>query len=210
MSDDLGAEFWEEHYRDHAAKHQHRPNAQLVAEAGRLEVGRALDAGCGEGADATWLAARGWRVTAVDIAATALQRAQEYAAELGPDVTSRIDWVQADLTGWTPPPERFDLVSAQYVHVPGPARAALFARLAASVAPGGTLLVAGHHPSDLETSICRGEQPDLYLTAEEIASDLDPERWEVAADTRSRAESDHQGHGITVTDSILRAHRRPQ
>ena len=43
------------------------PNAALVAEAGGLEPGSALDVGCGEGADAIWLSVRGWQVTAIDV-----------------------------------------------------------------------------------------------------------------------------------------------
>mgnify|MGYP003784112469 CR=1 FL=1 len=44
-----------------------RPNGRLVAEVADLPPGRALDVGSGEGADAIWLARRGWTVTAVEI-----------------------------------------------------------------------------------------------------------------------------------------------
>src|SRR3546814_632020 len=44
-----------------------RPNGRLVAEVEELAPGRALDVGCGEGADAIWLAQRGWTVTAIDV-----------------------------------------------------------------------------------------------------------------------------------------------
>lgn len=40
----------------------------------------------------------------------------------GPDVTERIEWVHADLIGWTPGGRRFDLVTCSYVHVPEPQR----------------------------------------------------------------------------------------
>ena len=209
MSHGLGEAFWEEQYRGRAAHHQPRPNANLVSEATDLATGRALDAGCGEGADAIWLASRGWQVTAVDFASTALERARANAADLDTEVAGRIDWVHADLTACTPPAGRFDLVSAQYVHVPDAARGSLFQRLAAAVAPGGTLLVAGHHPSDLDTTVARGEDPGLYVTTEQIAASLDPDRWEiVVAESRSRTESDHHGHGeVAVQDTVLRAHR---
>ena len=78
-----------------------------------LEAGRALDLGCGEGADACWLAERGWSVVAVDISDTALQRAAAAAETRG--VSDRIEFVQHDLSD-TFPDGTFDLISAQFLH----------------------------------------------------------------------------------------------
>src|SRR4051812_6953380 len=58
-----------------------RPNGRLVAEVADLTPGRALDVGCGEGADAIWLARRGWMVTAIDVSDVAVTRARD-AGEL--------------------------------------------------------------------------------------------------------------------------------
>jgi ubiquinone/menaquinone biosynthesis C-methylase UbiE len=66
--------YWEERYRSATTVWSGEPNRQLVAEAADLPPGTALDAASGEGGDAVWLARRGWRVTAVDFAATALAR----------------------------------------------------------------------------------------------------------------------------------------
>ena len=60
----FGAEFWEERYRSHEAVWSRAANPQLVAETSDLPSGTALDVGRGEGADALWLAQRGWQVTA--------------------------------------------------------------------------------------------------------------------------------------------------
>lgn len=205
MSEEFGKAFWEERYRVHTAACGRRPNPQLLAEAGDLAPGTALDAGCGEGADAVWLASRGWRVTAVDFATTALRRAREQAETRGADVTSRIDWVQADLTGWTPPEEHFDLVSTHYVHLAA-SHEAMYGRLAASVAPGGTLLLVGHHPSDPQHALA----PGAYFTPEEVTARLDPDRWDIAvAETRTRPATGPDGHEITLCDAVLRARRRP-
>jgi SAM-dependent methyltransferase len=208
MSEEFGKAFWEERYRGHTAPCSTRPNPQLVAEASDLAPGTALDAGCGEGADAIWLASRGWRVTAVDFATTALRRAREHAETLGADVARRIDWVQTDLTSWTPTENHFDLVSAHYVHAAG-SRETLFRRLAASVAPGGTLLIVGHHPSDQRTS-SHASAPEAHVTAEEAAAILDPHRWDIAvAEVRPRSVTRHDGHEITMHDAVLRARKRP-
>lgn len=206
MTEHGSAEHWDEFYGATARVWSGDPNPQLVREAGDLTPGTALDAGCGEGADAHWLAGRGWRVTAVDVSEVALRRGAERAT---PDIADLITWHQADLTNWAPEQRAYDLVSAQFLHLPAEVRAPLFARLAAAVAPGGTLLVVGHHPSDMHSAVHRPAGDDLYFTAEEVATTLDADAWEVlATDTRSRGAHDHDGHEATIRDAVLRARRR--
>lgn len=173
------------------------PNPQLVAEASHLAPGTALDVGCGEGADAVWLASRGWRVTAVDFAAAALERAAANAGGIA------VDWVRADVRLGVPGGP-YDLVSAQFFHLPGEPRQALFARLAAAVAPGGTLLIVGHHPQDMTSH--HQHVPDMFFTAEEVALSLDPDEWSVlAAEARPRIAT---GPEAPLHDAVLRARRR--
>src|SRR6478752_7622978 len=68
------------------------PNALLLEEIRDMQPGFALDAGCGHGSEAIWLAASGWQVTAVDFAATALDFGRSLAERAGPDLAGRIDW----------------------------------------------------------------------------------------------------------------------
>lgn len=197
---------FEERYRATDALWSGRPNTQLVAEAADLRPGTALDVGCGEGADAIWLAERGWHVTAVDFARTALERGQAQAESLGREVADRIRWVHADVTAELPG-EGFDLVSAQFMHLPPEPRRALFARLADAVAPGGTLLVVGHDFSDVAAGAHRPPEPDRFFTAAEVAGSLD-DRWEVlVAEARPRPAHVHEGEDITVHDAVLRARK---
>ncbi|MBM0234970.1 NAD(P)/FAD-dependent oxidoreductase [Micromonospora sp. STR1_7] len=198
---------WEERYRSKPAVWSGRPNPQLVAEVADLSPGRALDVGSGEGADAVWLAERGWRVTAVDISATALARAAEHADAAG--VGDRIEFAHADLRDKPPAESAYDLVSAQFMHLPPAQRRELFARLAAAVTPGGTLLIVGHHPSDLWTSARRLHLPDMMYTAEDVAAALDPSGWEVlTAEARPRPATDPEGTPLTLHDTVLVARRR--
>jgi SAM-dependent methyltransferase len=199
---------WEERYRSVPAVWSGQPNPQLVAEASDLLPGTALDVGCGEGADTLWLAGRGWRVTAVDFSTTALDRGAAHATALGADVAGRIDWRHSDIRTWTPPEGRFDLVTAQYMHLPGADRRPLFQRLAAAVAAGGTLLLVGHDVSDLDTAAHRVHEHDMFFTAEEVAASLAPGEWEVlVVDARPRSAKPHESEGITVHDAVLRAGR---
>jgi 2-polyprenyl-3-methyl-5-hydroxy-6-metoxy-1,4-benzoquinol methylase len=198
---------WEERYRSSTRVWSGRPNGQLVADAAGLAPGTALDAGCGEGADALWLAEHGWRVTAVDFSTVALARAAEHAAAAG--LSDRIEWVHADLRTWSPPGS-YELVSAQFLHIPPEPRRDVFARLAGAVAPGGILLVVGHDVSDLDSGVHRPRAPEMFFTAAEVAADLAPDDWEIlAADVRQRAALHHEaGHGTTVADAVLVARRR--
>ena len=198
---------FEERYRSTDALWSGRPNTQLVREAADLPPGSALDVGCGEGADAIWLAGRGWQVTAVDFARTALERGRAHAETLGDDIARRIRWVHADVTAELPG-DRFDLVSAQFMHLPPEPRRALFARLAEAVAPGGTLLVVGHDFSDVAAGAHRPPEPERFFTAAEVAESLD-DAWEMlVAEARPRPAHVHEGENITVHDAVLRARKR--
>lgn len=209
MSERTSQEIWDERYRSRPAIWSGEPNRHLVGETSGLPVGTALDVGSGEGADAIWLARQGWRVTAVDVSVVALERGAESAARIGAEIADRITWTHADITTWEPGREVYGLVSAQYMHLPQVPRESLFRRLSASVAPGGTLLVVGHHPSDLQTTIGRPPHPGLLYTGDEVAALLDPERWEIVTNAAiGRAATDPEGREVTIHDSVLRAFRR--
>jgi SAM-dependent methyltransferase len=177
------------------------PNAHLVAEAARLPAGRALDAGCGHGCEALWLAARGWRVTAVDFSPVALASAARAAEATDPDVARRVDWVRADLATWAPEPDGYDLVVCLYVHSAGPMEE-MVRRLAAGVAPGGRVLLVGHRPVDPATGeeTAAAGQRQVSVAA---AATLDPARWSVTvAEERPRAVA------ATGVDAVVCARRR--
>ena len=145
--DQFDASCWDRHYASatsSSGSSRPRTNAHVVALAEGLAPGAALDVGCGEGGDALWLASRGWRVTAVDVSSAVLDRARARAAAADPSWPGRVSWVRADVVDWPPRTEGYDLVSAQYVHVPDERLGELADRLRDAVAPGGTLVVADH------------------------------------------------------------------
>ncbi len=194
------AEYWDDRYGATAQVWSGSPNPHLVAVAGELEPGAALDVGSGEGADAIWLAAAGWRVLGVDISAVALARA---AAAAGP-VGSRITWEVADVLTWVPPAAVYDLVSAQFMHLPLPALTSLHGRLTAATRPGGTLLVVLHDPDDHHAH----GRHDIFVTADELTATLDPALWStIDVTTPERTTIDAGGDHMTRRDLVLRAIR---
>ena len=198
------------------------PNPHLVAEVGALEPGTALEAGCGAGAEAIWLATQGWTVTAADVAEAALTFAEERAAAAG--AGAQVDWVRADLSTWEPQ-ARYDLVTTHYAH-PAMPQLEFYDRIASWVGPHGTLLIVGHlhdHRSDSDHRSDRSEGPEhrhghgrsqppaeASVTAAAITARLDPADWDVVtAEESQRTMVGADGVRLsTVQDVVVRATRR--
>ena len=195
---------WDERYGGEGRIWSGRPNAVLVDEAGDLTPGRAVDLGCGEGGDAIWLAERGWQVTAVDFSEAGLTRAAGHAADRG--VADRVEWRQADLRSWRPDGEQWDLVTSHFLHLLDDGMLEATRRMAEAVAPGGTLIVVGHHPDDEHTGL-RWSMPGVLFAAEQLAPAVDPDLFDVRVEARERRET-HDGVEHVVTDAVLRALRR--
>ncbi len=195
-------QLWAKTLREHPDKvAQRAPNAHLIAEVESLRPGRALDAGCGHGAETLWLAGHGWEVTAADFSASALAHGRATAEALGGNIAARITWAEADLGAWTPEPDQFDLVVCLYVHIAGSVEE-MVRRMASGVAPGGTLFMVGHRPIDPATGKPTAAANQVQISVEDAVAVLAPNEWElVVAEERPRAVA---GTGV---DAVICARR---
>lgn len=201
-------EFWESHWHGASDRDHDRglpANPYLARELGHLDPGSALDAGCGEGVEAIWLAQNGWDVTAVDISAVALDRACRRASD--GRRSAAIEWVEADLSVWQPG-RHFDLVTTHYAHPTMP-QLRFYQRIAEWVAPGGTLLIVAHLHRPDHGSVDHQPLEEVSVTAEAITAVLDPAAWDVVtADERSRSLRAGSGHTVELHDVVVRSARR--
>lgn len=198
-------EFWEKHYSSRGKRQTGKPNAALVRFAESLPVGLALDLGCAEGNDSIWLAQRGWRVIAVDVCATALERAAAKAADVG--VAERIDFQRHDLAKSFPEGE-FDLISAEFLQAPIEfPRAQVLRRAAKSVAPNGLLLVVEH----ASVAPWLWADPDTIFPApqQSLAElELTPGDWtNEFVGAPERQATGPNGETATVKDNVLELRR---
>ena len=158
---------WDRRYSERdGAMWSGRPNGRLVAEVANLTPGRALDVGCGEGADAIWLARRGWTVTAIDISEVAVSRAREAGGLAG----AVVGWVCGDALQTPFPPRSFDVVSMQYPALPKAAGDTAVRGLLGTVRPGGLLLAVYHDLDDehREHMKSQGIDPANYVGADDL------------------------------------------
>jgi SAM-dependent methyltransferase len=237
MGNEFDQGYWDRHWQQvHDRPDAGRgvpPNPHLVREVGGLAPGTALEAGCGEGAEAVWLARAGWLVTAVDLTEEALAGAEGRAATAG--VADRVTWLRADLGSWEPA-TRFDLVTTHYAHAAMP-QLELYDRLGSWVAPGGSLLIVGHgggeqrahqggrhrqgdshgqgahegHGAGHGHGDDHADEPpaEARVTPGSITDRLDPATWEVVtAQERTRILDAPGGAPGTLVDVVVRARRR--
>lgn len=196
---------WDARYREReGAMWSGQPNGRLVAEIADLTPGAALDVGCGEGADAIWLARRGWTVTAIDISDVAVRRALEAAVLAG----ATVEWVCGDALQTPFPGSSFDLVSMQYPALPKAAGEVAVRRLLDAVRPGGLLLAVYHDLDDEHREHMRsqGFDPADYVDSDDVgrllSEDFTVETHAVEPRIDSPPGTPH------IADVVLRAQRR--
>jgi len=199
-----GHQEWDERYAD-APVWSGAPNGALVAEVASLSRGRVLDVGCGEGADAVWLAQQGWDVMAIDVSTVALGRGRDAAAAAGVEV----GWRLAGLLDLDPTTVgAFDLVSVQYPALRRTPDLAAERVLLAAVAPGGTLLVVTHADIDRAAALERGFDPEEYVGHEQVRTAVEAgaaDGWVVEADERRERHVEGGGGAHHTHDVVLRA-----
>jgi SAM-dependent methyltransferase len=166
--------MWDERYAASDRVWSAAPNAEVERILDDWPPGRALDLGAGEGRHAVWLAARHWRVTAVDFSAVGLAKGEAEATRQG----VAVDWVVADARSWHPPQGMaYDLILAAYLHL----SADVLSRTTTWLAPGGALVVVGHSLRNLTEGVGGPSDPSLLHTPEQLraaAEGLETERCE--------------------------------
>lgn len=210
MTHSFDKDYWERHWeqpRDAAPDDagSSGPNPHLVRAASGLAPGTALDAGCGTGAEARWLAAHGWQVTGADVSGAALAQASQRAERQS--VSAGVTWVEADLTSWEPGLQ-FSLVTTTYAH-PAMPQLAFYGRISKWVAPGGTLLIVGH--LQRAASAGHGHHPPVEATATlaDITRTLDAAAWSIesAEEITRTLRGPGGGRAFPLHDVVVRASR---
>lgn len=209
MMAEFDKDYWEQHWNPAASSAERKlpVNPYLADETAHLHPGTALDAGCGTGTEAIWLAEQGWQVTAADISHTALKTAR--ARPTSADASAPIEWVETDLSRWEP--ERtWDLVITSYAH-PDIGQLPFYQRIASWVTPGGTLLIVGHlHDQQHSEQQHDGhhKHPErASATVDTITSLFDAARWRIETANEQTRTVHSCGTAVQLRDVIVRAQR---
>jgi SAM-dependent methyltransferase len=171
---------WEARYTGGQMPIHGNANPWLVAQAAFLNTVAnattspplALDIACGAGAALVWLAQRGWRVTGVDISATALAQARMRLDAAG--LLDCATLVEADLDTWRPDAECYDLITCFCFLDRG-----LWPALRKAVRPHGLICLNTYHTGRL---IARPSTNPAHLLAPgELAALVEGWKWRLLA-----------------------------
>jgi SAM-dependent methyltransferase len=124
------------------------PNVWLREQAGVWSAGqRVLCVADGEGRNSVWLAQRGLQVDAFDISHIGVAKARRLAEDQGANVNFQV----ADCDSFAWPQAAYDGVAAIFIQFADPAlRERLFVHFQRCLKPGGTLVLQGYTPRQLE------------------------------------------------------------
>lgn len=199
-------EVWNERYANRDLIWSAGPNRLFAAEVANLEPTTALDAACGEGRNALWLAEQGWQATGVDFSDVAIGKARRISAERG----VQVNWVVADVARDELPEPGYDLVCVLYLHTDPAEREHWLPRLIAAVNPGGTFLYIGHDPRNIEHGVGGPQKLDLLPGPDAMREALNDFRMD-RAETVERPVDNDPGHGKDLSgvalDTFVRAVR---
>lgn len=147
------ADTWNRRFEGESFLFGTEPNQWLREQAGRLPNGlwpagsRVLCVADGEGRNSVWLARQGLRVDAFDIADVGVAKARRLAQAQG----VQVDYQVADCDSYAWPDSAYDGIAAIFVQFADPAlRSRLFAAMQRSLRPGGTLVLQGYTPKQLD------------------------------------------------------------
>jgi SAM-dependent methyltransferase len=184
--------YWDERYAEPGYAYGTAPNDFLVSVMPQLRVGRALCLCEGEGRNAIYLAQHGFTATALDFSPVALGKAQALALERGVSLITQY----ADLAAFDLGLAQWDLITMIFGQPDTLIRRALYARIAASLRPGGAFV--------LETKA--QEQPtadSLYPGATQLCAELSGLDFTIARDGERLLQEGRYHDGVQRTAQIL-------
>lgn len=184
--------YWDARFAEDGFAYGTEPNDFLLSVTPQLHVGDALCLCEGEGRNATYLAQRGFRPVAVDFSQVALDKATALAAQRGITLPT----LRADLEGFDPGVAKWNLVTMIFGQPDVTIRRALYARIAASLRPGGAFV--------LETKTQVGATADSrYPGSAALCAELKGLDFVIARDGERLLKEGRYHDGVQRTAQVL-------
>lgn len=160
-------EFWNERYAAEAAAYGKEPNAFLAEQLALLTPGSLLLPCDGEGRNALHAAQQGWDVHSFDYSSEGVDKSQRWAREANVTINACV----ADAFAFEPG-QTFDAIGLVFAHMPADRRRAFHERVMGWLRPGGTLILEGFNPDQLQFTSGGPKDPSMLFTEAMLREDF--------------------------------------
>ena len=158
--------YWNDFYQNNQFKNGKEPSKFIQSMLPRLQSGLCLDVAMGEGANAVYLAQKGFEVTGFDISDTAIDRAKTLARDTGVQLEAKT----ADLDLYLLGVMKYDTVIMTYFR---PSVTRYYNAIISALKQGGTLLIESYGIPEMQEAIAKNEEyRNIYFGANEVLKNL--------------------------------------
>lgn len=164
----FGSSFWDERYTANELVYGNDPNTFFKNELDKLNPGKIIMLGEGEGRNAVYAATRGWKVDAVDFSRIAKEKALRAAKEKSVTINYKV----ADLSEYEPKTNYYDAAAIIFLHLNPGLRKWVHPRVIDSLKSGGTLILEVYEKDQLGKSSGGPKNIEMLYSKEELDRDF--------------------------------------
>ncbi|WKZ69539.1 MAG: class I SAM-dependent methyltransferase [Melioribacteraceae bacterium] len=160
--------LWDERFAKEEYAYGKEPNTFFKQEIDKLNPGKLLLLGEGEGRNAVYAAKLGWEVDAVDWSEEGRKKAQK----LADDNNVKINYILSDLSEYAPNENYYDAVGLIFLHLDPDLREKIHTKVNSTLRNGGVVILESYSKEQLLNTSGGPKNPDLLHSLEEIFSDF--------------------------------------
>jgi SAM-dependent methyltransferase len=157
---------WDERFSSEEYVYGTYPNMFLKDQLAKLNPGRLLMLGEGEGRNAVYAAKMKWQVDAVDFSDQARIKALKLAAR----EKVKLNYTISDLINYKPKKNYYDAIGIIFIHLDKPDVEKIFARAKEALKKGGVIICEVFSKNQLGKTSGGPKDPDLLYSSDEIAN----------------------------------------
>lgn len=160
--------MWNERFAKEEFAYGKEPNQFFKLEIDKLEPGRILLLGEGEGRNGVYAAKLGWEVDAVDWSEEGKKKAEKLAAENNVSINYHL----ADLAAYTPKENHYNAVGLVFLHLPPEDRERIHKKVISALKPEGRVFLESYDKDQIKNDSGGPKSLDLLHSLEEIYTDF--------------------------------------
>ena len=163
---------WKEHWNDRYSKDEFiygkESNKFFEEEVNKLNPGKILMLGEGEGRNAVYAASLGWIVDAVDQSEAGKAKAMQLSSER----KIKINYYVEDLYSFTPKQNHYDAAAFIFLHLEESLRSLVFKKAIDSLKPGGKIILEVFEKDQIKYDSGGPKDEELLYSLEDISEEL--------------------------------------